>query len=108
MLLRGAQQLAQARLGAAEQCGLQKQVAAGVAGQAEFRQAQQPDARPAGVLHGGQNLGGVVFAVGHTQRRRGRAYRKKSVFHSKALLYISVLALPEHARRGPHLFLYLY
>ena len=67
---------------------LQKQVAAGVAGQAKFRKADQLHALGRVHAHGVNDLLGIIGAVGHVQCGGGGGCADKSIFKSgKAVLH---------------------
>ena len=78
----GQQNSFQPMLCAAQQFCLQKQIAAGVSGQAEFRQTQQLDTIGGRCLHLQKDLFGIVITVGNAQCRGRCTDRKKTVFHS--------------------------
>ena len=80
-LFAGIENLNQPILGAAAQCFLQKQIAAGIAGQGELRQAEQLG--PCGSLraHGSNDLLRIVGTVSNMQRRADGCCAQKSVFH---------------------------
>ena len=80
-LLRSRQHLAQGLLRPAKQGVLQKQVAAGVAGQAQLRQAQHLDALLCRLAHKGNTGLGVVGTVGHPDFRGAYSHFDKSVPH---------------------------
>ena len=63
---------------------LQKQVAAGVACDAQLGQGQHLDPPGRRVLHQGDNLPRVVGAVRHLDLRRPRRHLDKAVPHSRA------------------------
>ena len=65
--LRRLHNLRQRRFDRAEQAVREKQIAAGVAGEAEFREHGQLDPARGGCLHVGKDLLGVIGAVRHPQ-----------------------------------------
>ena len=78
----------QAVFGTLQQGLLQKQVAAGVAGQAKFRKADQLHALGRVHAHGVNDLLGIIGAVGHMQGGGGGGCADKSIFKSgKAVLH---------------------
>ena len=97
--LGGLQDRGQPLLGSAKQSVLQKQVAAGVAGQAQLRQAQHPHALFVRLPHQAKDLLGVVTAVGYPDLGRTGGGFDKSIPHMKNLpwdwLVCSPLSYPK-------------
>ena len=73
-----------------QQGGLQKQVAAGVPGDAQLRQGQHLYTLRGRFLHQGNDLPRIVFAVRHPDFRRTRRRLYKAVSHPSGLLKIVV------------------
>jgi len=80
-LFAGIENLNQPILGAAAQCFLQKQIAAGIAGQGKLRQAEQFGSGNSLCAHGGNDLLRIVGTVSNMQRRADGCCAQKSVFH---------------------------
>ena len=80
-IFRGFQDGAQALLGAPQQRLLQKQVAAGVAGEAQLRQGQDFDPLLVRLPHEGKDLLGIIAAVRHMDLGGTGGHFHKSVFH---------------------------
>ena len=80
-LFAGIENLNQPILGAAAQCFLQKQIAAGIAGQGKLRQAEQFGSGNSLCAHGGNDLLRIVGTVSNMQRRADGCCVQKSVFH---------------------------
>ena len=98
----GGQHGAQALLGPAQQRLLQKQIPAGIAGQAQLGQTEQLYAVRGGPAHGGNDLFGVVGAVRHPQSRAGNRTADKTIAHRVFLRKTGARAQP---RRGVFSFL---
>ena len=79
----GVQDRLQAGQRALLQGALQKQVAAGVAGQAELREDRELDPAPGSLAQLLDDLGGVIGAVRHPQRGRESCCFQKSIFHRR-------------------------
>ena len=79
----GVQDRLQAGQRALLQGALQKQVAAGVAGQAELREDRELDPAPGSLAQLLDDLGGVIGAVRHPQRGREGCCFQKSIFHRR-------------------------
>ena len=79
----GIQQLLQAGQGSLLQGALQKQVAAGIAGQAELREHGQLYAAGGGGTQLREDLPGVVGAVRHPKRGREGCCFQKTIFHRR-------------------------
>ena len=80
-LFAGIENLNQPILGAAAQCFLQKQIAAGIAGQGKLRQAEQFGSGNSLCAHGGNDLLRIVGTVSNMQRRADGCCVQKSIFH---------------------------
>ena len=80
-ILGGLQDGPEALLGAPEQGVLQKQVPAGIPGQAQLRQDQHLDTLLVGLPHKGEDLFGVVAAIGHPDLGGAGGHGDKTVFH---------------------------
>ena len=77
----GLQNGGQPLLGAAQKGVLQKQVPAGIAGQAQLGQAQHPHPLGGGLPHEGKDLLGVIAAVGHPDLGRAGGDLDESIAH---------------------------
>ena len=81
-ILGGVQDGLEPLLGAPEQGILEKEVAAGVAGEAQLRQCQDLHALLVGLPHEGEDLLGIIAAVRHPNLRGTGGDFDKSIFHS--------------------------
>ena len=86
-VLGGLQDGGQPLLRAPQQGILEEQVAAGVAGEAQLGQGQHPHPLLIGLPHEGENLFGVVAAVGHPDLGRAGGHLDESIAHRKAPPY---------------------
>ena len=85
----GLQHRGEGLLGAVQKGVLEEQVPAGIAGEAQLREAQHPHTLAVGLPHEGKAALGVVTAVGHPDGGRAGGDLDKTIAHEKDLLCVA-------------------